>query len=113
MHFAMQPDPVDYGEWKSGVNTAGTLSAVNGFIGKLGMAIASSLGAALLAFGGFDADLAVQTATAQNYIAAMYIRYSDVMNVASMITMSFYNLDKIYPNIIKELDERRKVSCQK
>ena len=35
------------------------------------------------------------------------------MNVASMITMSFYNLDKIYPNIIKELDERRKVSCQK
>ncbi|MFR8855206.1 MAG: MFS transporter [Dorea formicigenerans] len=36
MHFAMQPDPVDYGEWKSGVNTAGTLSAVNGFIGKVG-----------------------------------------------------------------------------
>ena len=48
MHFAMQPDPVDYGEWKSGVNTAGTLSAVNGFIGKVGMAIASSIGAALL-----------------------------------------------------------------
>ena len=24
----MQPDPVDYGEWKSGVNTVGTLSAV-------------------------------------------------------------------------------------
>lgn len=113
MHFAMQPDPVDYGEWKSGVNTAGTLSAVNGFIGKLGMAIASSLGAALLAFGGFDADLAVQTATAKNYIAAMYIWVPIVMNVASMITMSFYNLDKIYPNIIKELDERRKVSCQK
>ena len=33
----MQPDPVDYGEWKSGVNTAGTLSAVNGFVGKVGM----------------------------------------------------------------------------
>lgn len=56
MHFAMQPDPVDYGEWKSGVNTAGTLSAVNGFIGKVGMAIASSIGAALLQFGGFDAS---------------------------------------------------------
>ena len=42
----MQPDPVDYGEWKSGVNTAGTLSAVNGFVGKVGMAIASSVGAA-------------------------------------------------------------------
>ena len=73
MHFAMQPDPVDYGEWKSGVNTAGTLSAVNGFVGKVGMAIASSIGAALLQFGGFDANQAIQTVTAQHYITAMYI----------------------------------------
>ena len=65
MHFAMQPDPVDYGEWKSGVNTAGTLSAVNGFVGKVGMAIASSVGAAMLQFGGFDASLTAQTTTAQ------------------------------------------------
>ncbi len=107
MHFAMQPDPVDYGEWKSGVNTAGTLSAVNGFIGKVGMAIASSIGAALLQFGGFDAALSVQTTTAQSYIAAMYIWVPIVLNVATIITMMFYNLDKIYPQIVKELDERR------
>ena len=107
MHFAMQPDPVDYGEWKSGVNTAGTLSAVNGFIGKVGMAIASSIGAALLQFGGFDAALSVQTTTAQSYITAMYIWVPIVLNVATIITMMFYNLDKIYPQIVKELDERR------
>ena len=106
MHFAMQPDPVDYGEWKSGVNTAGTLSAVNGFIGKVGMAIASSIGAALLQFGGFDASITVQTTTAQNYITSMYIWVPIVMNIATVITMLFYNLDKIYPQIIKELDER-------
>ena len=113
MHFAMQPDPVDYGEWKSGVNTAGTLSAVNGFIGKVGMAIASSIGAALLQFGGFDASLTVQTTTAQSYITSMYIWVPIVMNIASVITMLFYNLDKIYPQIIKELDERRAAECQK
>ena len=107
MHFAMQPDPVDYGEWKSGVNTAGTLSAVNGFIGKVGMAIASSIGAALLQFGGFDAVLSVQSATAQSYITTMYIWVPIVMNIATIIIMMFYNLDKIYPQIIKELDERR------
>ena len=107
MHSAMQPDPVDYGEWKSGVNTAGTLSAVNGFIGKVGMAIASSIGAALLQFGGFDAVLSVQSATAQSYITTMYIWVPIVMNIATIITMMFYNLDKIYPQIIKELDERR------
>lgn len=107
MHFAMQPDPVDYGEWKSGVNTAGTLSAVNGFIGKVGMAVASSLGAALLQFGGFDANLAVQTTSAQSCITTMYIWVPIITNIAGCITMLFYDLDKIYPQIVKELDERR------
>lgn len=114
MHFAMQPDPVDYGEWKSGVNTAGTLSAVNGFIGKVGMAVASSVGAALLAAGGFDANAAVQASSAQTAITAMYIWVPVVMNIASVITMAFYDLDKIYPDIVKELDERRaKLSANK
>ena len=103
----MQPDPVDYGEWKSGVNTAGTLSAVNGFVGKVGMAIASSIGAALLQFGGFDANQAIQTVTAQLYITAMYIWVPILTNIATIVTMMFYDLDKIYPQIIKELDERR------
>lgn len=107
MHFAIQPDPVDYGEWKSGVNTAGTLSAVNGFIGKVGMAVASSVGAALLAWGGFDASATSQAASANTAITAMYIWVPVIMCAASLITMKFYNLDKIYPDIIKELDERR------
>lgn len=107
MHFAMQPDPVDYGEWKSGVNTAGTLSAVNGFIGKVGMAVASSVGAALLAAGGFDEYAAVQTVKAQNFITMMYIWVPVVMNIGSIVTMAFYKLDKIYPDIRKSLEERR------
>ncbi len=71
------------------------------------MAIASSIGAALLQFGGFDANLATQTATAQTYITAMYIRVPIITNIATIITMMFYDLDKIYPQIVKELDERR------
>lgn len=107
MHFAMQPDPVDYGEWKSGVNTAGTLSAVNGFIGKVGMAAASSLGAAFLAAGGFDANAAIQSASTQTAITAMYIWVPVISSVATIVTMLFYDLDKIYPEIVKELDARR------
>ncbi|MGN0294279.1 MAG: MFS transporter [Lachnospiraceae bacterium] len=112
MHFAMQPDPVDYGEWKSGVNTAGTLSAVNGFIGKVGMALASSIGAALLAVGGFDEYAAVQSITTQNFITVMYIWVPVVMNIGSVITMVLYDLDKIYPDIVKELEERRRSAWQ-
>ena len=38
IYFSMQADPVDYGEWKTGVNTAGSLSAINGFLGKVAQA---------------------------------------------------------------------------
>lgn len=107
IHFAMQPDPVDYGEWKTGVNTSGTLSAVNGFIGKVGMAIASSLGAALLAVGGFDAEAAVQSASAMNCIAAMYIWIPIGTCILTVVTMLFYDLDKNHAMIIEELNERR------
>lgn len=34
IYFSMQADPVDYGIWKTGIDTAGSLSAINGFIGK-------------------------------------------------------------------------------
>lgn len=112
MHFAIQPDPVDYGEWKSGINTAGTLSAVNGFIGKVGMAVASSAGAALLAVGGFDSASAAQSASTLTSITTMYIWVPVIANVLSMITMHFYDLDKIYPQILKELDKRKLAKIQ-
>ena len=39
----MQAEPVDYGEWKTGINTVGSLSAINGFSGKLAQALAGGL----------------------------------------------------------------------
>lgn len=50
---------------------------------------------------------AVQTAGAQTAITSMYIWVPIIMNIASIITMAFYDLDKIYPQIVKELAERK------
>ncbi len=36
----MQADPVDYGEWKTGIQATGTLSSLNGFLGKAAQAAA-------------------------------------------------------------------------
>ncbi len=107
MHFAIQPDPVDYGEWKSGVNIAGTMSAVNGFIGKVGMAVASSVAAALLASSGYVANAQVQTGSALNAISAMYIWIPLATNILTIITFLMYDLDKTLPQINRELEERR------
>ncbi|MDV9866208.1 glycoside-pentoside-hexuronide (GPH):cation symporter, partial [Clostridioides difficile] len=35
IYFSMQADPVDYGIWKTGINTTGTLNSVNGFFRKM------------------------------------------------------------------------------
>ena len=37
----------------------------------------------------------------------MYIWVPIITNIATIITMMFYDLDKIYPQTVKELDERR------
>lgn len=98
----MQSDPVDYGEWKSGVNTAGTLSAVNGFVGKVGMAIASSVGTAMPQFGGFDATQTIQTVTAQHYITAMYIWVPIITNIATIVTMIWIRfIHRLLKNLMK------------
>ena len=47
----------------------------------------------MLQFGGFDATQTIQTVTAQHYITAMYIWVPILTNIATIVTMMFYDLD--------------------
>ena len=107
IYFSMQADPVDYGEWKTGVQAAGTLSSVNGFLGKVAQALAGGLSGTLLAWGAYDSAATVQTANALLAIKAMYIYVPAVLLICSIIIMSFYKLDEQFPQIQKELEQRR------
>lgn len=107
IYFSMQADPVDYGEWKTGVQAAGTLSSVNGFLGKIAQAAAGGISGLLLAWGKYNSDAAVQTAEALTAIKAMYIYIPLILLVCSLVTMSFYKLDKQFPEIQAELEKRR------
>lgn len=106
IYFSMQADPVDYGEWKTGVNTAGSLSAINGFLGKVAQAAAGGISGVLLAWGGYQGGTVTQTANALTAIKAMYLYIPMLLLVCSIITMFFYRLDKIYPQIKMELEQR-------
>jgi len=112
IYFSMQADPIDYGEWKTGINAAGTLSAVNGFLGKVAMAVGGAISGLLLSYSGYVAN-AEQTHTALMAIQAMYIWIPLVLIIGSIITMSFYDLDKTYPKIRAELDEKNSVLEQR
>lgn len=105
IYFSMQADPVDYGEWKSGVSAAGILSAINGFIGKVAMAVAGAISGIVLTWGHYAAN-ETQTTNALLAIKLNYLVIPAILVVFSMIIMSFYKLDKLYPEIRKELDAR-------
>ena len=107
IYFSMQADPVDYGEWKTGVQAAGLLSSVNGFLGKVAQAVAGGIGGMLLAWGMYNAEAETQTPEALTAIKAMYLYILMVLLVCSIITMTFYKLDKQFPQIQADLAKRR------
>ncbi len=105
MAFSIGPDPIDYGEYISGVNAAGLLSSVNGFVVKVTLAICGAITSWLLATGGYVAG-AEQTQTAMTAISMSYIVLPIISIAISIVLMNFYKLDKIYPQIRAELDQR-------
>lgn len=108
IYFSMQADPVDYGEWKTGIQATGTLSSLNGFLGKVAQASAGGISGLLLAWGAYDSTAVTQTAEALTAIKAMYLYIPMILLVCSIVTMHFYKLDKQFPQIQKELEDRRK-----
>lgn len=107
IYFSMQADPVDYGEWKTGIQASGTLSSINGFLGKVAQAIAGGLSGLLLAIGGYVNGAAIQSTQTIIPINAMYLYIPIILLICSMITMHFYTLDKELPSIQKDLKTRR------
>lgn len=110
IYYSMQADPVDYGQWKTGVNAAGTLSSFITFAGKLTMAGAGALSAVLLNAGGYVANQ-VQTPAALLAIEASFLYIPIILVVCSMVLMQYYRLDGIYPSIRAELDQREQASA--
>lgn len=113
IYFSMQADPIDFGEWKSGVNAAGLLSAVNGFIGKIAFAVAGAAAGYLLSAGGYVPDQQ-QTPEALEAIKMCYFIIPIGLIMLSMLIMkTMYKLDYIFPQIRAELDARNATKATK
>jgi sugar (glycoside-pentoside-hexuronide) transporter len=113
IYFSMQADPVDYGVWKTGINTAGILTSINGFLGKVAMAGAGAITGILLSTGGYVANQ-VQNASALLAIKSCYLYIPAVLIVASMIWIGrFYRLDDHYEAIRADLDAGRHAPSDK
>ena len=61
---------------------------------------------ALLAWGAYQGGASAQSSNAVLAIKAMYLYIPMLLLICSIVTMMFYNLDKIYPQIKAVLDSR-------
>ena len=104
--FTIIADAVEYGEWKTGVNQAGLTNSAT----SSGMKVGTGLGSAIvgwgLALGDYTPDLAAQTDYTLMFEAGVFFLLPIGFFVIALIAMYFTNIDKIYPQIIKDLNER-------
>lgn len=108
--YAIIPDCVEYGEWKTGLRNDGFQYAFISLGNKIGMAIGTSILAAVLGSVGFEANIQQNDAV----LAIMKCSFSVVPGVLWIITavvLFFYRLNKKnYNKIIAEIEMRKKAS---
>ena len=104
----MQPDVIDYSEYKKNASVAGLIAAFQVFFVKVGMGLTSFVIGVFLKNGGYVAN-AEQTAKALSYIEVCFIWIPIVLCIAIAVLTYFYKLDAIRGEMTTELEARRRV----
>lgn len=104
----MCSDTVEYGEWKTGIRTEGLAFGAMSMASKIGNGVGAAAMGWLLAWGGYDGNAAVQSASTIMAIKSAYLYIPFVLCALMVVIMYFYKLDKEYPEIARELEERHR-----
>jgi len=111
--FAMFADTIEYGEWKSGVRTAGLVYSASAFGANVGNGIGTAIVSFALSMGGYVAIETFghgptgQSQTALNAISFVFIWMPIIFLTLMAVIMFMFNLDKEYPAILAELKARK------
>jgi sugar (glycoside-pentoside-hexuronide) transporter len=98
---------VEYGEWQSGKRLVGMVNSANSFGTKIGSGLAAALIGWILAFGNYDGALATQSESAITSILVLTVYLPLALFIITYMLLRKYDLDEKYPQIVKELEERR------
>lgn len=107
VQFAIIGDSVEYGEWKTGVRSEGLVFSAQSFGCKVGMGLGNALIGAMLSWGKYDGELAVQPDSAITVIKVLYIGMPIMVAVFQMLLMIPYTIEKEYDQMNRELAERK------
>lgn len=100
-------DVADWSEWKIGARAEGIVTSLASFGAKVGSGVGAGLVGWILSIGHYDGSLAVQEQSALNAEIALMIGVPLVLALIQIILLLFWNMDKIRPNLLKDLETRR------
>ncbi len=105
--YAIIPDCVEYGEWKSGIRNDGFQYSFISLANKIGMALGTSLLALVMGWAGYEANM-VQSDTVKEVIHHAFSTVPGVLWIITAGIMLFYRLSrKQYNQIVAELQSRK------
>lgn len=107
--YAIIPDCVEYGEWKTGLRNDGFQYAFISLGNKIGMAIGTSALAAILGACGYVAN-AQQNDTVLAVMKHSFTTIPGILWILTAIVLFFYRLNrKAYNRIVEEIQERKQL----
>jgi glycoside/pentoside/hexuronide:cation symporter, GPH family len=105
--YGLVADTIDYGEWKTGIKSEGVGMAAMTFATKISQGLSIVLIGWLIELGQYNPTAAIQS---QKAIMAINLGHNYIpmlCGVIACLLLWFYKLDKTFPQIQKELAERR------
>lgn len=100
--FVQLTQTIDYAQWKTGKRPQGLFTSLLSAVQKLGGAVAGMLCSQILNLGGYVAN-AVATEQVMLSIRVLFCGLPCALGLGVIGIMCFYRLDKLYPQIEKEL----------
>ncbi|XES84250.1 MFS transporter [Franconibacter pulveris] len=113
LNWALVPDTVDYGEWKTGIRTEGSVYTGYTFSRKISAALAGFLPGIMLTQIGYVPNT-LQSATTLLGLRQLIFLWPCGLAIIAALTMGFfYKLnEKRFAFIIEEISTRKNKSCQ-
>ena len=105
--WALVPEVISYGEYKSGKRIAGIVNALTGIFFKAGMTLGSVVAPAILAYVAYNPKSVEQTPIAQEGILWLVCVIPAALLLLAMFIISKYELtDAVIDDINKKIEER-------
>ena len=106
VYAAMLADSIEFGQWKTGIRAQAVMMGAQSSGGKIGSGLITTAMTWIMAAVGFNGMVEIQTAETVAAIQKLYSVLPLGLAAAMMLILFFYDLDKRYPQIMKELAER-------